>query len=153
MKDDKIELSEDTFGSPGRVREYRILLYVGLGMLVVGGPILFLEENWMIIGIVLAFIGLMCVVSGWLGLGEEKKKYGIKRKSTIAGIGALILGILSVFLSNGLYLSVILGPLAIIFAIKAVKDGDNEYGLAGGICGAIGLITNLYVTFLFTFFA
>lgn len=148
----KEELSEDTFGSPGRIKEYKILLYFGLGMLAIGGPLLFLKENWMIIGSVLVFIGLMCAVSGWLGLKEEKTKYGIKRKSTTTGFLALILGILSVFLSNGPYISLIIGPLAIILGIKSIKEGDNEYGSAGGICGAIGFIINLYVMFLFTFF-
>ena len=93
----------------------------------------------------------MCALSGWLGLREEKKKAGIKRKSTTAGVAALILGIISVLLSSGPYLSIFLGVFAIILAIKAVKDGDNEYGLAGGICGAIGLIVNLYVMVLFSF--
>jgi hypothetical protein len=145
-----MELDEDTFGSPRRIRTYKILLYVGLGLLIAGGILLPLGENLMIWGIVLVFIGLMCAVSGWLGLREEKKKYGLKRKSTTAGIGALALGVASVFLSNGPYISIILGILAIILAIKAVKEGDNEYGLAGGICGAIGIIVNFYVMFLLT---
>jgi len=146
-----MEIGEDTFGNPGRIREYKILLYIGLGMLAVGGPFLFFGETWMIIGIMLLFFGLMCAVSGWLGLGEEKKKYGVKRKSTPAGIAAMILGIACAFVSGRPYVSLILGPLAIICAIKAVKDGDNEYGLAGGICGVIGIIINLYVMFLAMF--
>lgn len=140
-----------TFGSPGRIQEYTILLRVGLGVLIAGGILFLFGENWMIGGIALLFIGLMCAISGCLGLGEERKKYGMKQKSTTAGIGALIFGILSVFLSSGPYISIILGIFAITLAIKAVKDGDNEYGLAGGICGTIGLIVNLYVMSLFTF--
>ena len=142
---------ERTFGSLGRIWEYTVLLYVGLVMFLAGCILFLFGENWMIAGIALTFIGLMCYVSGFLGLKEERKKQGMKKKSTFAGIGALILGIISVFLSSGPYISIILGIIAIILAIKAVKDGDNEYGLAGGICGAIGLIVNLYVMSLFTF--
>lgn len=145
-----MELKKETFGSLGRVREYKILLCVGLGMLTIGGLLFLFGDNS--VGIVLLFIGLMCALSGWLGLGEEKKKYGIKRKSTITGIAALITGILSVFASTVPYISIVLGVLAILLGVKAVRDGDNEYGLVGGICGAIGLIVNLYIMFLFTFF-
>jgi len=147
----ELPLSEDTFGNPGRIREYKILGYIGLGMLAFGGPLLFFEEPYMILGVILAFIGLMCAVSGWMGVAEEKKKYGVKRKSTPAGLAALFLGIGSVFLSSGPYISIVLGAVAIICAVIAVKKGDNEYGAAGGISGAIGIIINTYVMILLGF--
>jgi len=147
-----MELGEDTFGNRGRVREYKILFYLGLGMLAVGVPLLFFGNTGFVAGILLIFFGLMCAITGWLGLGEEKKKFGVKRKSTTAGIAALIFGIISVFASSRPYLSLIAGPVAIILAYKSVKDGDNEYGLAGGICGVIGIIVNIFVMILFNFF-
>lgn len=147
-----MELDESHFGSPGRMKEYKLLSYIGLSLLIIGGLLFLFKEIWSVIGVVLIFIGLMCIVGGGLGLHEEKKKQGIKRKSTTFGIVALILGMASVFLSNRPYVAIILGLIAIIFAIKSVKEGDNEYGLAGGICGLIGIIVNLYVWILLGLF-
>jgi len=147
-----MELDERYFGSRGRLKEYKLLLYFGLVLLIIGGLLSLFKELWTIIGIALIFIGLMCAIGGGLGTHEEKKKQGLKRKTTIFGIIALILGVSGVFLSNRPYVTIILGVIAIIFAIKSVKEGDNEYGLAGGICGLIGIIVNLYIWALFEFF-
>ena len=144
---------EEYFGSPGRIKEYRILFYVGLSLIIIGGILFVLEEIYRIAGIAFLFIGIMCAVSGVLGLDEEKKKQGLKIKSTTAGLIALTSGIGSAFLSNRGYMGIILGIIAIISAIIAVKKGDNQYGLAGGICGAIGISVNIYVWLLFTYFA
>lgn len=140
------------FGSPRHIKEYNIIVYAGIIMLITGGILFLFKEIYRIIAIVLLFIGLLCVVAGYLGLAEEKKKFGIKRKSTTSGIFALIFGVISVFTSNRPYLPIILGIIAIIFSIKAVKNGDNEYGIAGGISGLIGIIISLYVSILFLFF-
>jgi len=143
---------EAYFGSPSRIRQYRVLLYIGLALLLVGGILFIFEEVYKVAGIVTLFIGLMCAVAGALGIGEEKKKQGVKIKSTPSGIIALIFGVIGVFLSNRAYLGIILGIIAIIFAVISVKKGDNQYGLAGGICGIIGIVINIYVGFLFTYF-
>ena len=158
-----MEMDAGYFGSPGQMKEYKILLYVGLGMLVVGAPLTSLgffnnmniegTETPAVIGVVLLGIGIMCAVSGWLGLREEKQKYGVKRKSTPAGILALVFGILSVFIPQAFPLPFIFGALAIILAYRSVKQGDNVYGRAGGICGVAGIIVELYVWSLFTFFS
>jgi Mg2+/citrate symporter len=157
-----MELNENYFGSRGKVREYKILFYLGLGMIIAGGPLTSLgffnnmniegTETPSVIGIVLLGIGALCIVSGWLGLREEKQKYGIKRKSTWEGNLALVFGILSVFIPQAFPLPFIFGILAIILAYKSVKQGDNVYGSAGGICGMAGIIVELYVWILFMFF-
>jgi len=152
IRDVKRTPEEKTRVARGRVLEYRILLYLGLGMLVIGGLAFLFGETGMFIGIILVFFGLMCAVSGWLGLQEEKKKASRERKTTITGIGALILGIVSVFAASGPYLSIVLGVGAILLAVTAVRAGDTEYGLAGGICGGIGIVVNLYVLSLVVWF-
>ena len=158
-----MELDESYFGSPGQMREYKILLYVGLGMLLIGAPLTSLgfvnnmniegTEAPAVIGVVLLGIGSMCAISGWLGLREEKQKYGVKRKSTPAGNLAVVFGILSVFIPQAFPLPFLFGSLAVILSYMAVKQGDNVYGRAGGIAGAVGIIVELYVWSLFTFFS
>lgn len=152
MKKKQQTLTDEYFGNPSRIREYQILFYIGLILMLVGIPPLFFSENWVIFGIVLIFIGMMCLIAGFLGKKEENKKAGIKRKSTAIGNNALFLGIISVIISSRPYFALIFGAIAIILSIKSIRNGDNECGPAGGIAGAIGVIVNLYVTILFTFF-
>lgn len=146
-----MDVNESYFGTPDRVKLYKNLSLLGFILLSIGIPLIFFKDIWTIIGVSLSFIGLMCVVSGILGLQEEKKKTGMKIKSTSFGVMALIFGIGSVFVSNRPYLALILGAIAIILAIKAVKEKDNLYGLAGGICGVIGIVVNIYVWALLEF--
>ena len=145
-------LSDDYFGSAKKLREYHILFNLGLIMMLIGVPFLFLPGNWIVPGIVLIFIGFICLITGWLGKREETQKAGMKRISTGFGKAAFAFGVLSVFVSNGPYIALIFGVLAIILSYKSIKKGDNEYGLAGGLSGVIGIIVNLYVTVLFTYF-
>jgi hypothetical protein len=152
MRAEREKIENDYFGDPARLREYHILFSIGLIMLIVGIPFLFLQGNWIIPGVVLMFIGFICFLSGWLGKKEETKKSGVKRVSTSVGKTAFFFGIMSVFVSNGPYLSLILGSIAIICSVKAKREGDNEYGITGGIAGIIGIIVNLYVTVLFALF-
>ena len=157
-----MELDENYFGSKKQRKEYKILLYIGFGVICISAPLASIgfynnlnikgTDILSIIGSVLLFIGSMCAVSGWLGLREERKKYGIKRVSTPTGVAALIFGILSVFLPQAYPFPFILGEISIVFAYKSVKQGDNVYGRVGGICGAVGIIVGLYVWILFTFF-
>lgn len=149
VKDDS---ADEYFGNPSRIREYQMLFYIGLILMLVGIPSLFFSGNWVILGIVLIFIGLMSLVAGFLGKKEEIKKTGIKRKSTAFGNNALFLGIISVLISSRPYFALIFGVIAIILSVKSIRNGDNECGPAGGIAGAIGVMVNLYVTVLFTFF-
>ena len=158
-----MELDESYFGSPGQQREYKILLYLGLGMIIIGAPLTSLgfynnmniegTEIPSVIGVALLGIGAICAVTGWLGIREERKKFGLKRISTIEGNLALTFGILSVFIPQHPPLPFIFGALAIFLAFKSVKKGDNVYGRAGGICGVAGIIVELYVWSLFTFFS
>jgi len=153
---------ESYFGSIKQNREYKFLLYLGLGMLIIGAPItsIGLYNNMniegtqipLVIGLVLLSIGLIFAITGWLGLREEKKKRGLKRISTIEGNLALIFGIISVFIPQAFPLPFIFGSLAILLSYISLRKGDNVYGSAGGICGVAGIIVELYVWLLFTFF-
>ncbi|MCD6236720.1 MAG: hypothetical protein J7K13_02055 [Thermoplasmata archaeon] len=157
-----MELDESYFGSPKQRMEYKILFYLGLGMLAFGIPLISLglygdlriegTDILSVMGMVLIGLGSICALPGWLGLREEKQKYGIKRKSTLAGSSSLGFGILSVFTPHAFPLPFIFGTLAIIFSYKAIKQGDNVYGHAGGMCGVIGIIVELYIWILFTVF-
>lgn len=64
-----------------RTREYKILIKIGLVMLLVGAmlsmPVIyfgFFNSPWMAAVAVLLFFGCMLLLTGWLGIGEEKKK-------------------------------------------------------------------------------
>lgn len=164
MKKEMLDsIDESYFGSPKQLREYKILFYLGLGMIIIGAPLASLgfsnnmniegSEIPSVIGMALLGIGVICAVSGWLGIREERKKYGLKRIHTIEGDLALTFGILSVFLPQHPPLPFIFGAIAIILAYVSIKKGDNVYGGAGGICGAAGIIVELYVLILFTFFS
>ena len=163
-----MELDEGYFGSPKQWREYKILFYLGLVMMITGMPLTSLgwyneiffnnmkiggTEIPSVISMALLGIGAMCAVAGWLGLREERQKYGIKRVSTTTGCIALVFGILSVFIPQAFPLPFAFGGIAIVLAYISVKQGDNVYGSAGGMCGAAGIIVELYVWILFTFFS
>ena len=152
MNKNQSNSTDKYFGDPKRLQEYQILFYLGLIMMLIGIPFLFLSENWIILGVILLFMGSICLVAGFLGKKEEIKKTGMKRISTETGKAALFLGVLSVFFSNIGLVPLILGGIAIILSIKSIRNGDNEYSLSGGIAGVIGVMVNLYVTVLFTFF-
>lgn len=154
-----MDLGEDYFGSKKQMREYSVLLHVGVGMLVIGlffmvssfiFPIKLAKTNLlMIISIVLSFIGATCAIAGWLGIKEEMKKFGIKRVITPEGNLALIFGISSVFLARTLSpLPLIFGLLAILFSHRSIKKGDNMYGKSGGVCGVIGIVLYLFLLIL-----
>ncbi len=66
---------------------------------------------------------------------------------------ALIAGLVSVFLSRLPYVSLMLGAAAILIAVRAVRQRDNEYGPVSGICGVMGIAATLYVMVLFSPFA
>jgi len=157
-----MQLDKSYFGSPKQRSEYKILLYLGLGMIIIGAPLASLgfynnmniegTEIPSVIGMALLGIGAMCAVSGWLGIREEKKKYGLKRVSTIEGNLALAFGITSVFIPQAFPFPFVFGTLAIILSYVSLKKGDNVYGGAGCICGIAGIIVELYVWILFTFY-
>lgn len=146
---------EDLFGDPRWIREYRVLFYIGIGLVLLGiglvlPGILMSASLFSVIGVASLYIGIFCAVAGFLGLREERKKAGIKRIKTPEGNLALICGVFSVFLSvfspiKNAPISISLGIIAIIFAILSVKKGDNMYGKDGGICGAIAIIINIWL--------
>jgi len=64
-------------GAEVRLKEYSILLRIG-GIMIVIGAISFIFipfiPNIAVLGVVFLFLGLMCVLTAWLGINEEKKK-------------------------------------------------------------------------------
>lgn len=71
------------------------------------------------------------------------------------GIEAFVLGILSVFLSNGSGpLGIICGILGLVRSKKALaEDSNDKFARAGKICSIIGIVNSaLIVLFLVGFF-
>jgi hypothetical protein len=140
------------FGSSNRLKEYKILFMLGLSLIVIGFPFIFLNNIFPVLGAVLVFIGLMLIVSGGLGLREERKKSGVQIISTSLGEASLMLGLLSVATFRIAYASFLLGTIAILLGIRANKKGDNLYASGGLISGLIGVILTIYIFILFSFF-
>jgi hypothetical protein len=70
-----------TAGQSIRLREYRILLKVGVGMFLIGATLFVFifylnlwNSSWFAVLVILLLFGSMCSVGGWFGIGEEKKK-------------------------------------------------------------------------------
>ncbi|MBN1281072.1 MAG: tetraspanin family protein [Candidatus Thermoplasmatota archaeon] len=68
-------------GQSYRIREYRILVKIGVVLLLLSAlflPVFFLldlfSSKWIVLVIVFFVFGVMCALAGVLGLGEEKKK-------------------------------------------------------------------------------
>ena len=149
------------FGRPGKIREYRLLLYIGLGMTIVGTSLMSLSllssldgpGNMLpVTGAVALFFGLICALSGWIGIREEQKKHGVARTPTREGTLALAFGMASVFVVHLFPLPFVLGGTAVALAVMAAKKGDNVYGSTGGVAGSAGITVELYAWMVLTAF-
>ena len=146
----EIENSQvERFGSPKRIRGNKMILYFGIALSIVAILLFILGGYWSFLSYIFGFFGIMCVVAGYLGIVEERKKQGIIIKSTTEGVLSLVLGLLSVFSSLQPIFSTILGIIAIVIGIKSVKAGDNLHGYSGLICGIVGVSMNLFFMIFF----
>jgi len=138
------------FGDSKRIKEYRVLFYIGITMLIICAFFLITFNYYLLIAAIVLFsIGLMCAMAGFLGLREEFKKYGMKRIETKYGKLSLFAGVSSLFAIHVLYISFILAIVAILCGIKARMEGDNTYGKDGMICGIVTIGLLIYIVILF----
>ena len=143
----------DFFGNPKRIKEYRLIFYCGISLLIIGLLLFTFFKNYLFVyGVAFISIGLMCTMAGFLGLREEYKKYGIKRLETKWGKLSLFIGISSLWLIHFLFSSIIFAIIAIILGKIAIKKGDNTYGKDGMMCGIIVLLVVLYLWILNIYF-
>lgn len=143
----------DFFGNQKRMREYRMLFYAGVLLLIAGLFLFIFFTNYLsAYGIAFLFIGFMCLVAGFLGLREEFKKYGTERVETRYGKGALAVGVIGLSSIHFPPLSLVCAIGAIVLGKKALKRGDNTYGRDGMICGIVALLMACYIVVLDIFF-
>ncbi|NPA74527.1 MAG: hypothetical protein GXO25_00380 [Euryarchaeota archaeon] len=106
-----------------------------------------------IYGIMIIFIGGMIALTGYLGYKDEKKKYGLKKVTTLTGNFSFFISLVSVFtMGHAGYISLIAGIAAIILGIISKKKGDNMYGEGSIYIGAIGTAGTAIIMALFYFF-
>lgn len=156
MKFDEKNSHVEYYGEQKRIRECKMLLYIGLFFIICGVPLLLIYLAWksnrsgVVAGLAFLIIGVLFAGSGGLGLIIEKKKAGKKIVITRIGTISFILAVGSIFMSTASYFGTVIALLAILLAIKAIKEGDNEYGFAGLIIGILGIFINLFVISLLT---
>ena len=146
-----MEKVNDRYGS--RLKEYKILGHLGLILLLVGIFFCFLTfifDTFLIIGIMVTFIGFMGGIAGWVGYRDEMKKFGAKRIKTGWGYSAFVIAMIGLGLISKIpILSIILGGISVILGKKAYKLGDLEFGEIGIISGIICIISSIVLIVMF----
>lgn len=83
---------------------------------------------------------------------QPGKGFGIT--AMVLGILAIVIALVSCCIPFGYMLTILLGLAAIIFGIIAVaKKRGKGMGIAGIICGVVGLITSIVMTIVIVLFS
>ncbi|MFP4051942.1 MAG: hypothetical protein ACLFVB_09420 [Thermoplasmata archaeon] len=148
---------EKEFGTEKKIKEYKIMTYLGV-MMIIGGALLspigkiIKIEAVFIYSLAAFFIGVMIFFSGILGLREETKKKGEKKISTTSGGFSMTFSIISVLISARIpVMAILLGIIAAFLGYRAIKNNDNVYGSTGIILGIVGIATGAYIGYIFDY--
>ena len=151
-------MKEESLFFGTEVAQYRTILKIGTVISVVGlffiviSYFLFMGVADLIFnmaGYLSFFIGLILAGNGYLGVRDELKKMGQRRKYTVFGKISVLVGGVSATIAAFPVIALPLGIVAIIMGCVGLMRGDNTYATAGLIAGIIGVVAGSLIEAIF----
>lgn len=151
-----VKEKSSVFGT--EVAQYRAMLRIGVVIFTAGLFFIIVsyflfsgvaESIFNMIGYLSFFIGLILMGHGYLGVRDELKKMGQRKKYTLFGKISIFFGGFSATIAAFPVIAVPLGVVAIIVGYVGLKRGDNTYATAGLIAGIIGVVAGSLIEAIF----